>query len=78
MLVSHSGRKAYFSLSINDGHKAGRSFVAQSSSEKSSAVAASAMRDAFLACTNGSRRDLVNAATSTLVRDYYLVSKSKF
>lgn len=35
---------------------------------KASDVAASASNAAFLACTNGSRKDLVNAAISTLDR----------
>lgn len=60
---------AYFSLSTKEGQMAGSNFVAQSSSEKRSAVTANAIRDAFRACTKGSRNDRVNAATSTLVRD---------
>jgi len=39
--------------------------VAQSVSSNTSDVAASARRAALRACTNGSRRERVNAATST-------------
>ena len=56
---------SYFSLSINEGHRAGKILVAQSSSLKRSEVAASASRAAFRAWTNGSRKDRPNAATST-------------
>lgn len=66
--------RTIFSLSTNDGQIAGKIFVAQSSSEKTSAVAASARSAAFLACTNGSLRDLEKAATSTFDRVLSLVS----
>ena len=49
---------------------AGRTLVAQSSSVKNSIVAANDNKPAFRACTNGSRSDLVNAATRTLDLDY--------
>lgn len=44
--------------------------MAQSSSENRSVVADRAIRDALRACTKGSRRDRVKAATRTLVLDY--------
>lgn len=47
---------------------AGSNRVAQSSSLKMSAVAAKAIRAAFLACTNGSRNDRVKAAARTFCR----------
>lgn len=59
--------RTIFSLSINDGHTAGRIFIAQSSSVKKSEVAASAIRAALRAWTKGSRNDRVKAATSTFV-----------
>jgi len=57
-----------FSLSTNEGHMIGRSLVAQSSSVKRSAVAASASSAAFRACTNGSRSEREKAAARTLAR----------
>lgn len=53
---------------------AGRTFVAQSSSLKNSTVAPNASNPALRACTNGSRRERVKAATRTLVLDYTFVS----
>ena len=55
---------SYFSLSSNDGHRAGRILVAQSSSVKISDVAASASKAALRACTKGSRSERAKAATS--------------
>lgn len=54
-----------FSLSISEGHMAGRIRPAQSSSLKYSTVAAKANRAAFRAWTKGSRSDLVKAAINT-------------
>lgn len=66
--VIDTGRWTYFSLSINEGQRAGRIFAAASSSLKVSAVAARARRPAFRAWTNGSRKDRVKAAMRTLDR----------
>ena len=55
-----------FSLSIREGHSAGRMRLAQSSSLKASDVTARAINAAFRAWTNGSRSDRVKAAISTL------------
>ena len=55
-----------FSLSIKEGHSDGSTRLAMSSSLNASDVTAKAMRAAFLAWTNGSRRDRVNAAIKTL------------
>jgi hypothetical protein len=60
---------SYFSLSMRDGHIPGNILAAQSSSLYKSTVAAKASNPAFRACTNGSRRDLANAAVNTFVRD---------
>ena len=56
---------SHFSLSTNDGHKAGRILVAQSSSVKRSEVAASASSAALRACTKGSRSERAKAAIRT-------------
>ena len=58
-------RRSYFSLSIKDGHKAGMTLRAQSSSPKRSEVAASASKAALRACTKGSRNERAKAATRT-------------
>lgn len=58
----------YFSLSTREGHITGRSFDAQSSSLKRSAVAARASNAAFRAWTKGSRSDRAKAAERTLAR----------
>lgn len=54
---------------MSDGQIPGNILVAQSSSLYRSTVAAKASRPAFLACTNGSRKERAKAAVSTLVRD---------
>jgi len=51
---------------MREGHKDGSIRFAISSSLKESDVTAKAIRAAFLAWTNGSRRDRVNAAIKTL------------
>lgn len=63
--------RTIFSLSISDGQRPGRIFVAQSSSEYTSTVAESANNAAFLAWTNGSLNALAKAAVRTFARDYY-------
>lgn len=55
-------------MSIKDGQRAGRIRFAQSSSEKTSDVALSAISAAFRACTKGSRSERVNAAMRTFER----------
>lgn len=54
-----------FSLSIKQGHIAGKIRFAQSSSEKTSAVTLNAINAAFLAWTNGSRKEREKAAIKT-------------
>lgn len=65
-MVLTAWSRTSFSLSIREGHRAGRMRPAQSSSLKESEVTARAISAAFRACTNGSRRDRENAAMSTL------------
>src|SRR3954469_8714133 len=55
-----------FSLSMRQGHSDGNIRLAQSSSLNESVVTANAKSAAFLACTNGSLSDRVNAAIKTL------------
>ena len=64
-IIHPAAESSYFSLSTNDGHRAGRILVAQSSSVKTSEVAASASRAALRACTKGSRNEREKADTST-------------
>lgn len=65
-IVLFAWSRITFSLSNSSGHENGRIRIAQSSSLKHSTVAASAIRAAFLAWTNGSRNDRENAAIKTL------------
>lgn len=59
---------AHFSLSTREGHMLGSNLTAQSSSEKRSTVAASAIRAALRAWTKGSLKARANAAVRTLIR----------
>lgn len=71
---SAGGQKTYLSLSTNDGHSKGSILFAQSSSVKRSEVTASAIRAAFRACKNGSRKDRANAAVRTFCLVFFQIS----